>query len=80
MSDWIKILFMVGGMAVTMYVVQKEQSFRLNTLERQFDQHLELHQRDLDELKKDISQIRVNIARLTALSEARSAAKSAVSE
>lgn len=64
MSDWLKIVFMLGGMAVTMYVVQKEQSFRLEALEKQFTQHLQLHERDLNELKKDINQIKIDIARL----------------
>ena len=64
MNDWIKIMFMLGGMAVTMYVAQKEQSFRLEALEKGFQQHLQLHERDLNEIKKDINQIKVDVARL----------------
>lgn len=64
MNDWIKILFMLGGMAVTMYVVQREHAYRLEVLEKGYQQHLQLHEQDLNELKKDINQIKVDIARL----------------
>lgn len=64
MSDWLKMLMMVGGMAVTMYVVQREHAYRLEVLEKGYQQHLQLHEQDLNELKKDINQIKVDIARL----------------
>ena len=64
MSEWIKAFIMVGGMAITMYVVQKEHSYRLEALEKQFSQHLQMHERDLNEIRKDINQIKVDIARL----------------
>ena len=57
------MLMMVGGMAVTMYVVQREHAYRFEVLEKGYQQHLQLHEQDLNELKKDINQFKVDNAR-----------------
>lgn len=64
MNDWLKFALMLGGVGITMYVTQSEQSFRLAALEKAFDQHLALYGRDLNEIKKDVNSIQVNMARV----------------
>jgi hypothetical protein len=64
MNDWFKFALMLGGVGITMYVTQSEQSFRLAALEKEFDQHLTLHNRDLNEIKKDVNSIQVSMARV----------------
>lgn len=66
MSDWLKALMMLGGVGIAMYVTQSEQSFKIAALEKAFDQHLALHNRDLTEIRKDVNLIQVNMARVAA--------------
>ena len=64
MSDWLKMVAMLMGVAVTMYVTQREQSYRLSTLERSFENHLQLHNSDLSEIRKDLNAMKVDLARV----------------
>ena len=64
MSDWLKMVAMLVGVAVTMYVTQREQSYRLSMLERSFENHLQLHNSDLSEIRKDLNAMKVDLARV----------------
>ena len=66
MSEWIKIATMLGGCAITMYITQREQAYRLASLERGFETHLQLHSADLSEIRKDLSEMKVDLATVAA--------------
>lgn len=66
MNEWLKIAAMLGGVAITMYVTQREQAYRLAALEKAFDNHLQLHSTDLAEIRKDLSAIKVDLATVAA--------------
>ena len=66
MNEWVKIATMLGGVAITMYVTQREQSYRLAALEKSFDGHLQLHSLDLSEIRKDLSSMKVDLATVAA--------------
>jgi hypothetical protein len=64
MSDWLKMVAMLAGVAITMYATQREQSYRLSALEKEFDDHLQLHNNDLSEIRKDVNAMKVDLARV----------------
>lgn len=66
MSEWLKIAMMLGGVAITMYITQREQAYRLASLERGFEAHLQLHSADLAEIRKDLSAMKVDLATVAA--------------
>ena len=66
MSEWLKVAMMLGGVAITMYITQREQAYRLAALEKGFENHLSLHSQDLSEIRKGLSEIRVNLATVAA--------------
>jgi hypothetical protein len=64
MNEWLKVAAMLGGVAITMYVTQREQTFRLNALEKAFDAHLQLHNDDLAEIRRDLNAMKVDLAKV----------------
>lgn len=64
MSDWLKMVAMLAGVAIAMYATQREQSYRLSALEKAFDNHLQLHNSDLSEIRKDLNAMKVDLARV----------------
>lgn len=61
MNELFKILVVVGGVAVTMYVTQREQVYQIEALEKS----LNLRATELNEVRKDINLIQISLARVS---------------
>ena len=61
MNELLKILMVVGGVAVTMYVTQREQVYQIEALEKS----LNLRATELNEVRKDINLIQISLARVS---------------
>ena len=61
MNELFKAAFVVMGVAITMYVTQREQTFRLEALQKSF----ETRATELEKIRKDITEIQVNLARVS---------------
>ena len=61
MSDFLKMLSMVVGLAVTMYVMLQQHEYRLVRLEATLEQHLEKHEQQSEAIQKTLTQIQIQL-------------------
>lgn len=62
MQEIFKAAFVICGVAITMYVTQKEQTFHIEALQKSFD----VRASELEKIRRDINEIQVNLARVSA--------------
>lgn len=62
--SWVQVAFVIIGVAVTMYVLQQQHEYRLNSLEQSYYSHIQKHEDTIQEIRNSINAIRVEIARL----------------
>lgn len=62
MSELIKLALLLGGVALTMYVTQNEQSYRIAAVEK----NIEAQVNSINETRKEITRIQVDLAKMVA--------------
>lgn len=62
--SWVQVIFVIIGVAVTMYVLQQQHEYRLTALEQSYFNHIQKHEETIQEIRNSINAIRVDIARL----------------
>ena len=62
MSELLKAALGVLGIAITMYVTQREQVYQIEALEKSLD----LRAKEMSEVRKDINLIQISLARVSA--------------
>lgn len=65
MADWIKTALGLAGIGIVMWSAVQQHGYRLDHLEHAIDMHLEKHERQNDEIQAALTQIQVQMARLT---------------
>jgi|688.fasta_scaffold45515_14 hypothetical protein len=61
MSELVKAIMVAVGIAITMYVTQREQVYQIEALEKSLD----LRAKEMNEVRKDINLIQISLARVS---------------
>lgn len=64
LAQWTQIGLVVVGSAMTIYVMQQQQQYRLDSLERAFDKHLKKHEDDLESIKDELYRLRIDVVKM----------------
>lgn len=62
MSELFKVALLVGGVALTMYITQAEQSYKIAAVEKSIEAQIN----SINETRKDITRIQVDLAKVAA--------------
>ena len=61
MSDFLKMVFVVAGVAVTMYVMLQQHEYRLTKVETTIEQHLLKHEQQNEAIQRTLTQIQIHL-------------------
>lgn len=64
MSDFLKMAFMVAGVAVTMYVMLQQHEYRLTRVEAAMEKHLLKHEEQNEAIQRTLTQIQIHLGGL----------------
>lgn len=61
MSDFLKMVFVVAGVAVTMYVMLQQHEYRLGRVETAIEKHLLKHEEQNESIQRTLTQIQIHL-------------------
>ena len=67
MSDWLKILAAIAGVAIVTWAAVQQHEYRLVQLESGFKDHLDKHDEQYREIHKALRDIDMAITRISAI-------------
>lgn len=66
MSDWIKIIVAIAGVAIVTWAAVQQHDYRIGQLESSFKEHLDKHDDQYREIQKALRDIDMTLTRLNA--------------
>ena len=65
MSEWLKLALTVGGFAVVTWSMVQQHEYRLDKIESSMETHLSKHEEQNQQIQKTLTQIQIELSRLT---------------
>ena len=66
MSDWIKIIVAIAGVAIVTWAAVQQHDYRIAQLESSFREHLDKHDEQNQKIQQSLHDIDMTLARLNA--------------
>jgi|GEM_PF-2932353 len=63
MTDWIKLVFTLAGVAIITWSSVQNLEYRMTKLESGFEEHLDKHDAQYDQIQKTMTQIQIELSR-----------------
>lgn len=65
MSEWLKLALTVGGFAVVTWSMVQQHEYRLDKIESSMETHLLKHEEQNQQIQKTLTQIQIDLSKLT---------------